>query len=271
MKETGIIMSGNHPNLISDLLKTQTRRTYGLEKINQEPDRWINATPIPKDRLLYANYKSLWQFTDINGAFQIVKCPYGGINDLLWVKETHYIEDHLYLPTKIHYKASEPHYAKYNDVKWQPSIFMFRKDSRIDLKNTDIRPERLQNITEEDAKAEGANPFLLDKLKGGTKYKMLKTYHHEFYPLVDHADEGEIVIFECPNMGYARLHYTQRQEKQDPVFRIPAQEVFEYVGALEPDYRNGFRILWDSLNAKRGYSYEFNPWVFPISFKVVEL
>jgi len=30
---------------------------------------------------------------------------------------------------------------------------------------------------------------------------------------------------------------------------------------------NGFTILWDSINAKRGYSWESNPWVWVIEFK----
>ena len=30
-----------------------------------------------------------------------------------------------------------------------------------------------------------------------------------------------------------------------------------------------FKELWDSLNAKRGYGWEVNPWVWVISFQVV--
>ncbi|GAG80711.1 unnamed protein product, partial [marine sediment metagenome] len=202
-----------------------------------------------------------------------LKCPYGQVGDRLWVREKFAIRND---------GRQVMHYAGYQEIikaldlpdfniRWKPSIHMPRWASRILLENTtDPFPQRLQEITEEDARAEGANPFLLDKLTGGTKYRMLKTYHHEVFPLVDHADEGEIIIFECPNMGFARLHHTQWKEKQDPVFRIPAREAFEYVGAVEPDYRNGFRILWDSLNAKRGYGWETNPWVWVITFRKIK-
>ena len=41
--------------------------------------------------------------------------------------------------------------------KWKPSIHMPKEAARIWLKVTDVRAERLQDITEEQAKAEGAN------------------------------------------------------------------------------------------------------------------
>lgn len=43
------------------------------------------------------------------------------------------------------------------DAKWHPSIHMPKEAARIWLKVTDVRAERLQNITEDGAKAEGAN------------------------------------------------------------------------------------------------------------------
>ncbi len=34
-------------------------------------------------------------------------------------------------------------------------------------------------------------------------------------------------------------------------------------------YRRGFHILWDSINAKRGYGWDVNPWDFALTFKVI--
>lgn len=100
-------------------------------------------------------------------------CPYGSSGDRLWVRET-FIgplfpsdlpEDHLsskYLtPEYCHYKASGDS-CEYVDMddniaqKWTPSIHMPRWASRILLEITNIRIERLDNISEDDAVAEGA-------------------------------------------------------------------------------------------------------------------
>ena len=114
-------------------------------------------------------------------------CPYGKLGDLLWVRETFVLENNYEyyskykLPTDRplqhhdgfdlipHYKATEPEPRivdedlmndKWDDrTRWKPSIFMPRWASRITLEITDIRVERLQDISEEDAAAEGCRPY----------------------------------------------------------------------------------------------------------------
>ena len=61
------------------------------------------------------------------------------------------------------YRADNPSLEDYvnadNDgpIAWRPSIHMYRWASRITLEVTGIRAERLQDITEEDARAEGVS------------------------------------------------------------------------------------------------------------------
>jgi hypothetical protein len=85
-------------------------------------------------------------------AFQ--NCPHGAPGDRLWVKETH-------LPTArgVYYRAdftpfdAAGHGAMYGG--WKPSIFCRREYSRISLEIVSVRVEKLQDISEEDAVAEG--------------------------------------------------------------------------------------------------------------------
>lgn len=83
-------------------------------------------------------------------------CPYGKPGDRLWVRETW---AYLDFPKRhVAYRAD----GDLKVISWSPSIHMFRKDSRITLEVVSVRVERLQDITDEDAQAEGIewNPKL---------------------------------------------------------------------------------------------------------------
>ena len=106
------------------------------------------------------------------------RCPYGSPGDRLWVRETWGSADTMYqghendVPGVIAYRADRsaidqgisrqvkiPQWDldqwNWDCIKWRPSIHMPRWASRITLEVTDVRIERLQDITEEDARAEG--------------------------------------------------------------------------------------------------------------------
>jgi len=99
-----------------------------------------------------------------------LRCPYGKVGDHLWVKET-WTPDHadFYPHFPICYRADfGPEYDRENGkvfsseqnawfpFKWRPSIFMPRRVCRITLEITGVRVERLSDITNKDALAEGA-------------------------------------------------------------------------------------------------------------------
>ena len=78
--------------------------------------------------------------------------PYGQVGDRLWVREAFT----LTVPNeKPIYRAT---WKSSHEIKWSPSTHMPQWASRITLEITDIRIERLQEITEEDAIAEGVLP-----------------------------------------------------------------------------------------------------------------
>lgn len=88
--------------------------------------------------------------------FNIRYSPYQ-IGSTLWVRETFCIDkmDDDCGDGRPFYKASEEHPEIF--PKWKPSIFMPRWASRITLEITNIRVERLQEITPEDCRKEGSH------------------------------------------------------------------------------------------------------------------
>lgn len=98
-------------------------------------------------------------------------CPFGTLGDQLYVRETWQHSNHPYGPADegcdIFYRADywdDPHgmdgekspEGKYRE--WRPSIHMPRWASRILLEITGVRVERLQDISDADARAEGVSP-----------------------------------------------------------------------------------------------------------------
>jgi hypothetical protein len=139
--------------------------------------------------------------------------------DILYVRETFTADrDGNYI-----YK-SEPmfNYCSPGDFAWdwKPSIHMPRKAARLFLEVKSVRVERLQEITEADAKAEGS---FLDRC-------------------------------EC----------LPRKNDKTPLEKLFSQTQCVKLHGYE------FKALWNSINAKRGYSWESNPWVFVYEFMRVE-
>lgn len=206
---------------ILDGQKTQTRRTIrGIT--------WIANTAKGVD--------PYWRFENTAGGGEFspslvecgeCKCPYGQSGDRLWVRESHFRwgrwvrngktkkgkQAWKFRPAapnlkKVLYVAGEPvalpEKIKRTELAWhkRPSIFMPRWASRITLEIVSVRVERVQEITDKDAKAEGCsqNSHYVDTgLPGG----FISMYHN----------------------------------------------------------------LWNSLNAKRGFSWESNCYVWVLEFK----
>lgn len=176
MKERPILFSSAMINAILGNRKSQTRR---IIKPQPESVDHINHKMIP--------YNGSIEFLQKN-----LKCPYGQTGYVLWVRETWRIVGWWDgEPFKIQFKDGEVikdiyldesraedyniqctdeclaaglksdsdcafHFTYENcPTKWRPSIFMPKIASRLKLKVTNIRVERLQDITEEDAIAEG--------------------------------------------------------------------------------------------------------------------
>lgn len=158
VRERPILFSTPMVKAIIDLLKIKTRRTRGLDEVNKRPDDFII------DEIFYSGAKVTVHFRDGNQSL-FVDCPFGNIGDILWVRET-WAEfagmgdniDYVYKADGIFDTPAKEHLR---DMRWRPSIFMPKEACRIKLEITGIRVERLQDISEDDAKAEGVPEYLL--------------------------------------------------------------------------------------------------------------
>ena len=158
MREIPVLFSTPMVQAILALIKRMTRRTKGLEKINENPDEWMF------DGLHAGKY---FQFMNKEtGYHEILTCPYGKPGDILWVRET-WCKNYSHEYGRYWYRADGEEidmptiyggtvvYGKADGLKWRPSIHMPREACRIKLQVTNVRVERLQDITEEDVAKEG--------------------------------------------------------------------------------------------------------------------
>ena len=155
MKERPILFSAPMVRAILDGSKTQTRR---IMKVQPSSEKLQLATCIDTTGNKKHKDKHHWIQVDglnvIHNDDKYFSCPYGYAGDRLWVRET-FNNDWC---NKVIYKADggsaiEAGYTA--EPKWKPSIFMPRWASRITLEITGVRVERLHDISEKDAIAEG--------------------------------------------------------------------------------------------------------------------
>lgn len=157
MKERGLIFNSEMVRAILDGRKTQTRRivkgTDGAVKFCKEWD--INGEEI----FVVLGEKD---HTGMNPVFGAISCPFGAVGDRIWVRET-WAEAGACAPDLKLYRANYPEHVPSiyenvplaEEIRWTPSIHMPRWASRILLEITDVLVERLNDISQEDAQAEG--------------------------------------------------------------------------------------------------------------------
>ncbi|PXW42119.1 hypothetical protein DET57_114111 [Klebsiella oxytoca] len=172
MKERGMIFNGEMVRALLDGRKTQTRRIMSVQPESSEFGlRYITESSLVKEVGMY-----FWSLSDACGMKARSKpfaCPYGKPGDKIWVRETWSSDFANYYPNdRVWYAADNNRqldievvngvrgiYSPESDVhvpfRWHPSIHMPRWASRILLEITDVRVERLNAISEEDARAEG--------------------------------------------------------------------------------------------------------------------
>ena len=161
MKERPILFNAQMVRAILDGRKTQTRRV-----MKPQPDSTHDGEPY----WFIGGYRA-WRFTGTTailriGSFNPISSPYGKTGDRLWVRETFAHQPAEYewsvstsvpaRPDETWYRADFANGESFNaTATWKPSIHMPRSLSRITLEITGVRVERLQEISIQDAMAEG--------------------------------------------------------------------------------------------------------------------
>lgn len=167
MKETPILFNGEMVRAILEGRKTETRRPvkdgpdeshYRYPVVDKYGDcQWFSD----KDDIGYEDeLDDEGEYPDVFPEHdEAIRSPFGCIGDRLWVRETWGWALEASMPPSANYKEFLRYRADGDEPdtvdKWVPSIHMPRWASRIMLEVTDIRVERVQEISEEDAEAEG--------------------------------------------------------------------------------------------------------------------
>lgn len=185
-----------------------------------------------------------------------IDCPYQ-VGQILWVRESIY--KHTMLPEcgATYFADATPVMGVGPSGSWcgraigwpwkrdvLPSIHMPRWASRITLEITGVRVERLHEISEEDAKAEGVD-YLFSQKDCETVVGIVgtKPEDHGYKNYLWHGDFGSY------GMG----------NKQSDAWPYQFSGYENAVGS--------FSSLWEKIHAKLGYPWESNPWVWVIEFR----
>ncbi|ENX5203908.1 hypothetical protein ACSAZQ_004482 [Salmonella enterica] len=167
MSERGMIFNGEMVRAILEGRKTQTRRVLATyqDAVKFCPEWDVNGKQI----FIVLGEKD---HTGMNPVITAIPCPFGQPGDRVWVRETFRVHSRATDVATLVYRASvrnswteQTHRVPIavcdkpaTPEKWTPSIHMPRWASRILLEITDVRVERLRDLSEEDAKSEGITP-----------------------------------------------------------------------------------------------------------------
>lgn len=224
-RERPILFSGPMVRAILDGRKTQTRRVVKPQPAFR-PETVAEITEGGRLRLEDV-VRAAWEHGE--GP----RCPYGSPGDRLWVREAHALLPGIAGDDRPVYRAD------FGDSRpqppWRASIHMPRWASRILLEVTDVRVERLQEISTEDVWAEGVQ--------------------------IPVTEDRRPLMRMSPNAA-----------GKVPASYLPQGRCFPDQPPLTTDEwaMSHFADGWDELYAKRGYGWDANPWVFVIEFRRLE-
>ena len=166
--------------------ETSAQIEFRRPEVNQKPTK----AQIRRHKEWVRGYRydrpTRWTVDEIVGL-----CRYGAPGDRLWVRETHYVQSAGYVDGSgklILYKADGE-----APTTWTPSIHMPRWASRITLEITGVRVERLNDISEKDALAEGVSKnnqgnYWVGEFSNCARFGSVSSFHSLWSTI--HASDG---------------------------------------------------------------------------------
>jgi len=181
MKERPILFSGPMVRAILDGSKTQTRRIVKPQPPATTASVRAYHHPDPRPHFWACDGGSLLDWARL--------CPYGAPGDRLWVREAFIHEPADYCweasvsipcrPATTIYRADSDPHGLAKGAGWKPSIHMPRSLSRITLEITGVRVEQLQEISDEDAFAEGTPCYVCGRPMDGFSESDCHCFHRK--------------------------------------------------------------------------------------------
>ena len=213
MKETLITFTRENRDKSRDGTKTQTRRTVKTRAEN-------NTRVGPVGRQAH-----------IDSTEATMHCPYGKPGDVLlmaepyrilacagnpgWVFRVQFLDDDVVAYIDPTQKEYETWIKRKHPFAAITSRFMYKSLARTRFVVESVRVERVQDITDEDAIAEG----------------------------IEWSESGPYHAHDTEHDGEIRVSHNYETA------------------------RDAFRSLWDRINAKRGYGWDVNPWVWVVEYQ----
>ncbi|NIL23503.1 morphogenetic protein [Yersinia mollaretii] len=148
MRERPILFNAEMVNAILSGRKTQTRRIISEKTLHLFG---VAASAGECHPIELCDQRSQSYYLEF--------CPLGKPDDQLWVRET--FGQYRVAPSGFVYRA-DGELSCGDPERWTPSIHMPRWASRINLLITGVRVERLRDISEQDAAAEGLECYIDD-------------------------------------------------------------------------------------------------------------
>jgi len=175
MKERPILFSATMIRTLLEGRKTQTRRMLKIQPPEHVVDFCSFHNP-DGEGLAHFGFDPVKR--ELQDWYAV--CPYGQVGDRLWCKEVWGAWPAMgggVQEDSLRYRADGEYQNEHNAWRWRSPRFMPRWASRITLEITDVRVERLQDISNEDARAEGVLPSYADRsVEAGHPYNAIALY-----------------------------------------------------------------------------------------------